>query len=195
MLQCWPRVTPLNDRWLNWKRQFSRVRAAHPRLFRNVAFGAGAAMVLVFGLVAWLVAGVLSGLPNIEALRRIGEMDQATAVYDRNDRLAFTIYKEQRIEVPLEQVSPTLTSAILSIEDQRFYRPWRLRPRSHRLGDCSPTSGAGRLAQGGSTITQQLARQSFLTPDKTLRRKVQELDARRADRAPLHRSLRSSSCT
>ena len=39
--------------------------------------------------------------PTRRAMRRIGEMDQATAVFDENDRLAFTIFKEQRIDVPL----------------------------------------------------------------------------------------------
>ena len=67
-----------------------------------------------------------------------------------------------------------LVQAILAIEDQRFY--------DHRGVDIVRVGGAalnnvleGRLAQGGSTITQQLARQSFLTPDKTIRRKLTEI--------------------
>src|SRR5205807_7394510 len=90
------------------------------------------------------------------------------------DRWAFTIYQEQRIEVPLAEVSPNLLHAIVAIEDQRFY--------DHQGFDAYRIVSAalvnirhGRIAQGGSTITQQLARQSFLTPDKTLRRKMQEL--------------------
>src|SRR5262249_37181731 len=108
------------------------------------------------------------------ALLRIGEMDQATAVYDAGDNLAFTIFKEQRIEVPLAQVSPSLVKAILAIEDQRFYE-------HHGFDAKRMVSAAfanlrhGRVAQGASTITQQLARQSFLTADKTFRRKLQEL--------------------
>ena len=71
-------------------------------------------------------------------------------------------------------MSPNLTKAILAIEDQRFYE--------HHGFDLVRIASAavanvrhGRAAQGGSTITQQLARQSFLTPDKTYRRKLQEL--------------------
>jgi penicillin-binding protein 1A len=71
-------------------------------------------------------------------------------------------------------VSPHLVDAILAIEDQRFY--------DHHGFDLIRTGSAmlanirnGRAAQGGSTITQQLARQSFLTLDKTLHRKLQEL--------------------
>jgi penicillin-binding protein 1A len=113
-------------------------------------------------------------VPDREALRGIGSMAQATTLLDAQDRQAFTIFREQRIDVPLTEVSPQLVQAILAIEDQRFY--------DHRGVDIVRVAGAalnnvleGRLAQGGSTITQQLARQSFLTPDKTLRRKLTEV--------------------
>ena len=93
---------------------------------------------------------------------------------DLNGRPAFTIFKEQRIEIPLAKVSPILQKAILSIEDQRFY--------DHRGVDTIRVVGSalanlkmGRRAQGASTLTQQLARQSFLTLDKTYRRKFQEI--------------------
>jgi penicillin-binding protein 1A len=101
-------------------------------------------------------------------------MDQATTLFDREDKPAFTIFKEQRIEVPLARVSPHLVNAILALEDQRFY--------DHNGIDVVRVAGAalsnlreGRLAQGGSTITQQLARQSFLTTEKTYRRKLTEI--------------------
>jgi len=48
-------------------------------------------------------------------------MAQATTLLDRKDRAVFTIFTEQRIEVPLAQMSPLLVKAIVSIEDQRFY--------------------------------------------------------------------------
>jgi penicillin-binding protein 1A len=114
------------------------------------------------------------GLPDSEAIQRIGEMQQSTAVFDGDDQLAFTIYEEQRIPVPLEEISPHLIHAVISVEDQRFY--------DHHGFDLVRIVKAaltnlrhGRVVQGGSTITQQLARQSFLTPDKTMRRKLQEL--------------------
>jgi penicillin-binding protein 1A len=95
-------------------------------------------------------------------------------VYDRADVLAFTIFTEQRIEEPLSEISPNLVHALVAIEDLRFY--------DHHGFDPFRIVSAGfanirhrRAVQGGSTLTQQLARQSFLTPDKTLRRKLQEL--------------------
>jgi 1A family penicillin-binding protein len=145
-----------------------------PRIVAGVlaAFVLVAVLPLIGG--AWFVARLQRGLPNEEAIRRIGEMDQATAVFDDADKLAFTIFKEQRIEVPLSQVSPNLVRALIAVEDQRFYE-------HHGFDAIRIVSAAltnirhRRAAQGGSTITQQLARQSFLTPDKTLRRKLQEL--------------------
>jgi 1A family penicillin-binding protein len=167
-------IDRLRQRIAELEREWRTVSRTHPR----IAYG----VVAAFALVAILVSGVSirflvslpRGLPDDAALSRIGEMDQATAVYDASDQLAFTIFKEQRIEVPLSEVSPLLVKAILSTEDQRFYE--------HHGFDVKRMMSAAianvrhrRAAQGASTITQQLARQSFLTPDKTFHRKLQEL--------------------
>src|SRR5712692_3215468 len=127
-----------------------------------------------FIVAAWFLITLPRGLPDLRAVRQIAEMAQATTVYDSSDNLAFTISKEERIEVPLAEVSSNLIHAIIAIEDQRFY--------DHHGFDVHRILSAAlanirhlRAAQGGSTITQQLARQSFLTPDKTLQRKLQEL--------------------
>ncbi len=130
------------------------------------AAGAGAAQ--------WSLHTTLSGLPPKEDLARLGEMAQATVLFDASDTPAFSIFEEQRREVPLSAISPHLVNAIVAIEDQRFYH--------HSGVDVVRILGAGlanlregRRAQGGSTITQQLARLSFLKPDKTFTRKVQEV--------------------
>ncbi len=163
-----------HDRIHHWRSEWDSVRLRHPRLVRRVAIGSLISMLLVAIAGAWMLTSLLRGLPDVDALRRIGEMDQATAVFDRHDGLAFTIFKEQRIEVPLSQVSQNLRNAVLAIEDQRFYEHGGF--DVVRIGSALLANiRHGRLAQGGSTITQQLARQSFLTPDKTYRRKIQEL--------------------
>jgi penicillin-binding protein 1A len=164
----------VRQRLIELKREWQEARRRHPRIVLGVvtAFALTAIISLTGGI--WFLTGLREGLPDIAALRRIGEMDQATAVFDDADRFGFTIFKEQRIEVPLTEVSPNLTKALIAIEDQRFY--------DHRGFDLIRIASAavanvrhGRKAQGGSTITQQLARQSFLTPNKAYRRKVQEL--------------------
>ena len=154
-----------------WWRRF---QAERPLLVHRILLGATLTVTAVFVAFIWFVANLRQGLPSAEALGHIGEMDQATAVYDADDRLAFTIFKEQRIEVPLEQMSPHLIKAVIAIEDQQFYDHSGF--NIVRIGFAALANlRHGRVAQGGSTITQQLARLSFLTPDKTLRRKLQEL--------------------
>jgi 1A family penicillin-binding protein len=164
----------VRNRVRDLQRQWRNATEQHPQLVRGLIAALALVAAVFLGGSLWLLASLRTGLPDVEALRRIGEMDQATAVFDGGDKLAFTIFKEQRIDVPLSRVSPNLVHALVAIEDQRFY--------DHRGFDLVRIVSAaltnvrhGRLAQGGSTITQQLARQSFLTPDKTLRRKFQEL--------------------
>ena len=104
----------------------------------------------------------------------MGDMVQSTTIFDASDRPAFTIFKEQRIEVPLEKVSQNLIKAVISVEDQRFF--------DHSGIDAVRIGGAllknlqsGRRSEGGSTITQQLARLMFLNRGKTYRRKLKEV--------------------
>src|SRR5262245_13132380 len=151
-----------------------RLQAEHPKVLERALLATMLVVTAAFVGFVWFVASLRSGLPSPDALGRIGEMDQATAVYDSSDQLAFTIFKEQRIEVPLEQVSPNLVKAVVAIEDQQFYEHSGF--NLIRIGSAALANlRHRRVAQGGSTITQQLARLSFLTPDKTLRRKIQEL--------------------
>ena len=69
----------------------------------------------------WFAHDLTAGLPGKNAVRDLGEMAQATTIYDAHDTPVFTIFKEQRIEVPLERISPNLIKAVVSVEDQRFY--------------------------------------------------------------------------
>ena len=155
----------------------ARVRAiltGRPRLLTGLVSGLALWVFLIGGWIVWFSYDVTAGLPDRTAVRGIGDMLQATTLFDSKDRPVFTIFKEQRIEVPLEKMSPNLIKAVVSIEDQRFFE--------HNGVDAIRVAAAafrnmreGRRAEGGSTITQQLARQSFLSLDKTYRRKLQEV--------------------
>jgi penicillin-binding protein 1A len=132
------------------------------------------ALFLTAGYVAWFSYDLTAGLPDSRAVNGLGDMAQSTTLFDSKDRPVFTIFKEQRIEVPLNRISPNFIKAVLSVEDQRFYE--------HNGVDAIRVAAAavrnlqeGRRAEGGSTITQQLARQSFLSRDKTYRRKLKEV--------------------
>ena len=129
---------------------------------------------MVAGWLAWFSYDITAGLPNREAIRDLGDMAQSTTIYDASDRPVFTIFKEQRIEVPLDKVSRNLIAAVVSVEDQRFFDHSGV--DAIRVGAAVLRNvQAGRRAEGGSTITQQLARQSFLSRDKTYRRKLKEV--------------------
>ena len=129
---------------------------------------------MVAGWLAWFSYDITAGLPNREAIRGLGDMAQSTTIFDASDRPVFTIFKEQRIEVPLDKVSRNLIAAVVSVEDQRFFDHSGV--DAIRVGAAVLRNvQAGRRAEGGSTITQQLARQSFLSRDKTYRRKLKEV--------------------
>ncbi|HEY3885125.1 MAG TPA: PBP1A family penicillin-binding protein, partial [Vicinamibacterales bacterium] len=161
----------LRPEWLRSLRLGLRNR---PRLLAATILILAAALLASTAWAVWFAHDLTAGLPDDAAIRGLGVMPQATTIYDASDQPAFTLYTEERIEVPLEHVSKNLINAVLSVEDQRFY--------DHagvdfiRIGAAFLHNlEAGRRAEGASTITQQLARQSFLSPDKTLRRKLKEV--------------------
>jgi 1A family penicillin-binding protein len=148
--------------------------AGRPRVLITVVAMLAAVVFAAGGWAAWFSYELTAGLPNRRALSAIGDMAQATTILDAADKPAFTIFKEQRIEVPIGKISPNMIKAVVSVEDQRFFE--------HSGVDGVRVAAAvvkniqaRRRAEGGSTITQQLARQSFLSRDKTYRRKLKEV--------------------
>ena len=76
-------------------------------------------------------------------------------------------------EVSLDEMSPYIPQAVIAIEDRRFYDHWGVDPIGIVRAFFTNLQ-AGETVQGGSTLTQQLAKNIFLTPDQTLKRKIQE---------------------
>jgi membrane peptidoglycan carboxypeptidase len=111
------------------------------------------AVCIAGGAALWFVLAVLRDLPDAGTLRNAGAMAQATVAFDRHDQPAFTIFREQRIKVPLDRISPHLISAILAVEDQRFYDHGGV--NTIRIAGAALSNlRQGRAAQGGSTLTQ-----------------------------------------
>lgn len=132
-----------------------------------------AAIVVFLGAFGWVFASLVGSIPTRDELRAFTAMPTANILFDAADREVFTIAKEYRIEVPLSEVSPILIKAVVAIEDRRFYEHDGFDP-IRIAGSALAVLEAGEAVQGGSTITQQLARQS-VGREKTLRRKLKEL--------------------
>ena len=98
-----------------------KIARAHRRTLVAAVVSLSLLMWAIAGMGVWLIVGVAGGLPDDHSLRDIGSMARATTVLDASGATAFTIFKEQRIEVPLSRVSPHLISALVAIEDQRFF--------------------------------------------------------------------------
>ena len=163
----------LQQRIAALRQRLEPIERAHPNAVLAATIAALLFVLVLLGGSTWLVYDVFHDLPSASELRDVGSMAQATTLYDKNNQPAFTIFQERRIETPLADISPYLVRAVISVEDQRFYEHGGI--DLIRIFAAAVTNlREHRAAQGGSTLTQQLARQSFLTSDKTLRRKLKE---------------------
>ena len=94
-------------------------------------------------------------------------------VYADDDEFLTEFQAEKRIFVPFQQIPPALRNAIIAVEDARFYSHFGVDVRGI-LRAAYANFRHGRVVEGGSTITQQLAKVLFLTPDRSFSRKVKE---------------------
>ena len=152
-----------------WQERTRDLAVKHPNTVRALT----ASTFLFVLLAGWFLYQVVAGLPGADELRQIGESAEGTTVYDTHDRPVFSIPAQYRVEVALDLISPNLRNAVLAVEDTRFYEHDGI-DGIRVIGAMLRDVREGRAAEGASTITQQLARVSFLSPDKTLRRKVRE---------------------
>jgi len=134
----------------------------------------------LFGLLLTLVLviAVLAGVPSRSEVRRLASHNPGkTAVMEQREREARSqgrTPRSQRSWAPLSRVSRHLVHAVLSSEDQRFFGHEGVDWEAIRQS-AETNWERGRLARGGSTITQQLAKNLFFSTQKTLLRKLQEL--------------------
>jgi penicillin-binding protein 1A len=134
---------------------------------------AGAASIAAWRVAAF-TASIATELDRASALTSIAPRPQSTIVLDRYGKPAFSFFVEQRTSVPLAQVSPHMIQAILSVEDRRFYQHFGIDP-VRIAGAAWRNLRAGRIVEGGSTITQQLARAAQLSAVRTYERKIREI--------------------
>ena len=127
--------------------------------------------VLGVGLAYSLVN--LLEIPDIKQLYT-NEPKSATRLYADDGQLFAELFVEKRIPIPLKDMPEHLRRAFIAIEDVRFYRHSGFDLRGIARAVYKNVLRQG-ITEGASTITQQLARNLFLTQDRTLKRKIEEL--------------------
>ncbi len=132
----------------------------------------------IFGCIAGMItfAGVYfyfsRGLPKIATLNDY-QPPAITTFYSDNDQKIAEFYKERRIVIPLSKMSPMLIKAFLAAEDARFYEHGGI-DIAGIIRAMFKNIEAGAIVQGGSTITQQVAKSFFLSPKRSFSRKIKE---------------------
>ena len=149
-----------------------------PSWFLRPIFYVPVALVLVVAVFvtvyAWTLFTDLRAQAKTFDLNQLEQMESASVILDRNGKIFGQIYVENRETVPYEQLPADLINAVVAVEDAKFYQ--------HHGYDllgiiraALKNFTAGHVRQGASTITQQLARNSFALKERTFRRKLLEV--------------------
>jgi len=157
-------------------RKGGRPAASRPpkrHILRSLAI-VGAVVIVVLALAGIGGCAALSAsLPDPSTTKARGR-DQSTVILDRDGRLLARLFAEQnRSDQPLQKMPATLRQAVVATEDQRFYEHAGVDPAGIARALVADVV-LGKKSQGGSTITQQYIKNAFGTPEKTLKRKVEE---------------------
>jgi len=144
-------------------------------VFGRIVYVTFATLFLLVLFAAGTIAGVVySYSKNLPDINRMADFQpsRATRVYARNGELLATLYKQNRIFVPIAKIPQRVRNAFIANEDHNFYK--------HHGVDFTGIARAAladyrhERLQGASTITQQLARALFLSNERSISRKIQE---------------------
>lgn len=149
------------------------------RYSSNIYFYSKIAKLAFFGLIGFFIIAFIMffwfsrDLPTPEKLSA-SNFSQSTKIFDRNGILLYDIYKdENRTYIALDQIPKTLQEATIAIEDKDFYKNQGFSIMGY-LRAFKNAILSGRIAGGGSTITQQLVKNTLLTSEQTIVRKIKE---------------------
>jgi penicillin-binding protein 1A len=140
--------------------------------------GRGRAILLLFllsiaiGAAAGALAGYVGSAPTLAEVTFNPKL--TTYLYDAQGRVLTRLFKENRDAVRLAQIPLHMRQAVIAVEDSRFYTHYGVNLRGI-VRAFFVNARAGEIRQGGSTLTQQLAKNAFLSHERTLSRKLREL--------------------
>ena len=148
-----------------------RVRTKKKGPFRSIRVMAALVLVIIAGLMFGYIFAAYQSLPEVGNNMRPAVSSQ---VFDSQGKLITTLHSDQnRLPIDINKVPKNLQNAFIAAEDNRFYDHIGVDPIGILRAVVTNLTNRG-IAQGGSTITQQLAKNAFLSQDQTLKRKIQE---------------------
>ncbi|HGO5823553.1 TPA: penicillin-binding protein 1A [Mannheimia haemolytica] len=137
----------------------------------KIIFSALLSLLILGGVIGGLLyMHIKSDLPDVAKLKTV-ELQQPMQIFTLDGKLIGEVGEERRIPVKLADVPPMLIKAILATEDSRFYEHKGIDPKGIMRAVWRTSQGD---TQGASTITQQLAKNFFLTPERSIERKAKE---------------------
>ncbi len=150
-------------------------KGIYRKLMLRIAGIAGGLIFLAVSAAGIYVTTLVRALPDLSMLSD-NRIAQSTKIYDRTGTvLLYELYgEEKRTIVPFSQIPDLVKKATIAIEDRNFYTHMAIDWKSIARAIVVNFTHAG-VVQGGSTITQQLAKNAFLAPDRTVTRKIKEL--------------------
>lgn len=148
------------------------VEIGQRKIVGRVLFGLLVLVAALVGATAGLLLVYTTDLPQVDALEAY-RPSSVTQLYDDHERVIGSFALQRRVVAGYDDFPPLLRDALVSIEDKDFYTHsginfWRI------IGAAYRDIESGGKVQGASTLTMQLARNLFLSPDRSFHRKVQE---------------------
>jgi len=158
-----------------WNLPIAMSKKKTRRFLKYTLIAAAGVFLVILGTVAVIAIATLNSLPPLELLEN-QQISESTKIYDRTgERVLFELYdEERRTIIAFDQIPQYVKDATVAIEDSDFYNHHGFSIRGF-IRALWINARTGERTAGGSTITQQLAKNVFLSPEKTFTRKLKEL--------------------
>jgi penicillin-binding protein 1A len=152
--------------------ELQSAETSRKRLVGRLIFGALVLASAIVGAIGGLLLVYSTDLPQVEALEHYRPIS-STELYDVHGNVIGSFALQRRVVASYNDFPKVLLDALVSIEDKEFYRHWGI--NVWRIaGAAFRDIESGGKVQGASTLTMQLARNLFLSPDRSFHRKIQE---------------------
>ena len=142
-------------------------------LWKKIFLGLFALMLLTVTGIYLTYLNIKKGLPEVIKLEDYKPL-LVSQVYDREGKKVGEFFREKRILIPYKEIPQIVVQAFLAAEDDQFFEHQGIDPQA-LFRAAIANMRAGRNVQGGSTITQQVAKKLLLTDERTFSRKIKDI--------------------